>query len=400
MNNETDILSDLIGHYLSDENHTAAEFMTWFLNRILLEEASRQSETILKETGDPKQTYRNGYKPRTLKTKNGELLLNKPQFRYHPFTTKVFDRYSRVEKALGNVIRESYINGVSTKKVGKIIAELGIMDISPSTVSRIAGELDEEINTFLTRPIEKNVPYLFVDATYFKVRNGGRYLNKAVFIAVGINTDGNREIVGVKIAHAETESFWISFFEELKQRGLAGVQLIISDGHKGIRTAVEKEFLGASWQMSKSLRLLRRLKSHRDLDMCMVHLKRIILGKVPKKHIAEVSEMLRKADGEEKALDDVVDRLEEMKLDDAANVLRSMSCSLSNYRTFPKSHWRKIYSTNGVERINAEIKRRIRKVGAFPNDRSALRLIVSIVMDVDEDWMTGRIYLHMQNTEN
>lgn len=137
-----------------------------------------------------------------------------------------------------------------------------------------------------------------------------------------------------------------------------------------------------------------------DLDMCMVHLKRIILGKVPKKHIAEVSEMLRKADGEEKALDDVVDRLEEMKLDDAANVLRSMSCSLSNYRTFPKSHWRKIYSTNGVERINAEIKRRIRKVGAFPNDRSALRLIVSIVMDVDEDWMTGRIYLHMQNTEN
>lgn len=382
MNNETDILSDLIGHYLSDENHTAAEFMTWFLNRILLEEASRQSETILKETGDPKQTYRNGYKPRTLKTKNGELLLNKPQFRYHPFTTKVFDRYSRVEKALGNVIRESYINGVSTKKVGKIIAELGITDISPSTVSRIAGELDEEINAFLTRPIEKNVPYLFVDATYFMVRNGGRYLNKAVFIAVGINTDGNREIVGVKIAHAETESFLISFFEELKQRGLPEVQLIISDGHKGIRTAVEKEFLGASWQM------------------CMVHLKRIILGKVPKKHIAEVSEMLRKADGDEKALDDVADHLEEMKLDDAANVLRCMSCSLSNYRTFPKSHWRKIYSTNGVERINAEIKRRIRKVGAFPNDRSALRLIVSIVMDVDEDWMTGRIYLHMQNTEN
>ena len=374
---ETVEISDLITDFLSGDECNAKELLCWFLNRVMKEEAKKQAESLEIDFGSKIAGYRNGYKPRTLKTKNGELVLNKPQFRYHPFETKVFERYSRVDKALGNIIRESYVCGVSTKKIQNVIRELDINDMSKSTISRIAGELDEEIREFLSRPIELEVPYVFLDATYFKVRNGGRYINKAVFIAYGINSEGIREILGIKIAHSESEEFWNTFFDELIDRGLSGVKLVVSDGHKGIQAAVEKRFLGSSWQM------------------CIVHLKRAVCGKVPKKMLPQVKEILRLINVGEAGLKKSIEMLDELGLVDAADVLRKYQTAACNYSTFPQSHRRKLCSTNGVERINAEIKRRIKKVGAFPSDESAMRLIAAIVMDVDEDWMSGKIYLDM-----
>ncbi len=159
--------------------------------------------------------------------------MKKPQFREFPFETRVFDKYSRVEKALKNAIVESYLQGVSTRRIKEIISTLGAEELSPGTVSNIARELDEKVYEFLNREIEEEIPYLFVDASYFKVRDGVRYVNKALYVVAGVRKDGHREILGAKIADVEDELFWEDFFQELKNRGLRGVELVISDGHKG-----------------------------------------------------------------------------------------------------------------------------------------------------------------------
>jgi len=228
------------------------------------------------ERTNSREAHRNGYRTRTLKTRYGTLQLLKPQLREFPFQTQVFDRYSRVEKALQNVIVESYIQGVSTRRVKEIINTLGGEEISPQSVSKMAKELDGKVQEFLNRPIEKEVPYLFVDASYYKVRDeeAGRYKTKALLIVVGIKEDGYREILGLKPVENEGEAFWAELFEELKKRGLRGVKLVTSDGHKGIKAAAEKAFLGASWQM------------------CHVHLERDVLSKVPRKRCEEISQRI------------------------------------------------------------------------------------------------------------
>jgi hypothetical protein len=198
---------------------------------------------------DKRKALRNGYKSRTLKTRYGETTLQKPQFRNMPFETQIFGKYSRVEKALVNAIVESYLQGVSTRKIQDIVSHLGIEQLSPASVSRMVRDLDEQVQAFLTRSIEHKIPYLFVDASYFKVRDGVRYVNKAALIVAGIREDYRREVLGVTITSCENEDFWLSIFEDLKERGLDGVQMVVSDGHSGIQKAVEGAFLGTSWQM-------------------------------------------------------------------------------------------------------------------------------------------------------
>ena len=178
------------------------------------------------------------------------MLLDKPQFREVPFKTQVFDRYSRVEKSLRIAIAESYLQGVSTRKVQDVVSKFGLENISASEVSRITKDLDEKVKEFLERQIEVKINYLFLDASYFKVRSDGRYINKALLIVTGIHENGCREILGAKVETNEDETVWENLFEELKSRGLKGVQLVVSDGHKGIQKAVEKSFLGSSWQIS------------------------------------------------------------------------------------------------------------------------------------------------------
>lgn len=368
---------ELLEDYLIDQDDGLKKLLTWFLNLVMQLEAIQQSDAEPYQRIDSRKAHRNGYKERSLKTRVGEIRLKKPQFREISFETKVFDRYSRVEKALINAVLESYLQGVSTRRIQDIVSRLGIESLSASSVSRIAKELDEKVEEFLKRPIEHPIPYLYVDASYFKVRTDSRYVTKAFMIVMGVRDDGYREILGARIADGEDELFWSGLFQDLADRGLSGVKLVISDGHKGIRKAVDKSFLGASWQM------------------CHVHLIRAVLRNVAKKYHKEVADKIKMALEDETKMQQLIQELEDRGYSKSADTAESFRFSLWNYRAFPREHWRRIRTTNGLERINKELKRRTRVVGAFPSDQSFMRLGVSILIDINEEWMTTRKYLSM-----
>jgi len=371
------IPKELLEDYLIDQEDGLKNLLTWFLNLVMQFEAMEQIDAEPYQRVGSRKAHRNGYKERSLKTRVGELRLKKPQFREIPFQTKVFDRYSRVERALINAIVESYLQGVSTRRIQDIVSRLGIEELSASSVSRIAKELDEKVEEFLKRPIEHPIHYLFVDASYFKVRTDSRYVTKAFLVVMGIRDDGYREILGAKIADGEDELFWSGLFQDLADRGLSGVKLVISDGHKGIQKAVEKSFLGASWQM------------------CHVHLVRAVLRNVAKKYHKEIADKIKIALEDETKTHKLILELESRGYSKAADTLERFRFSLWNYRSFSREHWRRIRTTNGLERINKELKRRTRVVGAFPSDRSFMRLGVSILIDINEEWMTTKKYLSM-----
>ena len=371
------IPKDLLEDYLIDQEDGLKNLLTWFLNLVMQFEAMEQIDAEPYQRVGSRKAHRNGYKERSLKTRVGELRLKKPQFREIPFQTKVFDRYSRVEKALINAIVESYLQGVSTRRIQDIVSRLGIEELSASSVSRIAKELDEKVEEFLKRPIEHPIHYLFVDASYFKVRTDSRYVTKAFLVVTGIRDDGYREILGARIADGEDELFWSGLFQDLADRGLSGVKLVISDGHKGIQKAVEKSFLGASWQM------------------CHVHLVRAVLRNVAKKYHKEIADKIKIALEDETKMQELILELESRGYSKAADTLEHFRFSLWNYRSFSREHWRRIRTTNGLERINKELKRRTRVVGAFPSDKSFMRLGVSILIDINEEWMTTKKYLSM-----
>jgi putative transposase len=371
--------SRLIEDYLVDRNEGMKNVITWFLNQVMQQEALNQIKARPYERTDQRRAQRNGIRKRSLKTIHGEVLLDKPQFREVPFRTQVFDKYSRVEKSLRIAVAESYLQGVSTRKIQDVVSKFGLENISASEVSRIAKELDGKVQEFLQKPIEGEVDYLFLDASYFKVRSQGRYKTKALLIAAGIHENGYRDILGAKVADNEDEPVWENLFEELKGRGLKGVQLVISDGHKGIRKAVEKSFLGASWQM------------------CNVHFMRAVLKNIPKKDKAEVAYELREALVDESKMQILANKLNQKGYSKSANTIDRFRYDLWNYKAFPRPHWRRIRTTNGVERINKELKRRSRVVGAFSNDESLLRLAVCTMMDINEEWVTGRKYLSVED---
>ncbi len=372
-------LYDLLEDYFVDREDAIRALITWFLNQVMEVEAFQQSGAEKYERNENRKAQRNGYKKRSFTTRHGKLELLKPQLRDVPFTTQVFDRYSRTEKALENAIVESYLQGVSTRKIKHIISELGVENVSASKVSRISQELDEKVNGFLCRPIEQEIKYLFVDATYFKIRDSTQYSNKALFVVAGVRKDGYREILGARIADGEDAMFWEDLFSDLKERGLRGVELIISDGHKGIQKAVTTSFPGSSWQM------------------CQVHLIRAVLKTIPKKHQKEVAEKVKKSIEDPEQVAEVIEFLEERRFHKAIDTLERFYFDIHNYQAFPKEHWRKIRNTNILERINKELKRRSKVVGAFPNEESLLRLAVSILIDINEEWITGNKYLSMED---
>lgn len=368
---------ELLEDYLIDQDDGLKKLLTWFFNLVMQLEAIQQSGAEPYERIETRTAQRNGYKERSLKTRVGELILKKPQFRDRSFKSCVFDKYSRVELALTNAIAESYLQGVSTRRIREVVAHLGVERLSASTVSRIAKELDEKVEEFLRRPIERPIPYIYVDASYFKVRDSGKYVTKAFLIVTGIRDDGYREILGAKITDNESEGFWSGFFDELIDRGLKDVKLVVSDGHKGIQSAVQSKFLGASWQM------------------CQVHFSRAIMNNIPNRDKEEVAEKLRQGFEDESKMAELAVELRQKRYSKSADTIDRFSQDIWNHRAFPKEHWKKIRTTNGLERINKELKRRCRVVGAFPNDGALLRLGVSILMDINEEWLTGRKYLSM-----
>jgi len=294
------------------------------------------------------------------------MTLDKPQFREFPFKSSVFERYCRVEQALLMTIAESYIQGVSTRKMEELVKNFGLNRLSASEVSRLCKILDEV-----------KIRYLLVDATYFKVRCGAQYKNRALLVVVRIREDGLREILGASITESEDSGYWMTLFRSLKDRGLEGVELVISDAHKGIQKAVESSFVGASWQY------------------CHVHHSRAVLESIPNKDKQEIADKLKEASYDEMKMQELAKELRDRGYDPAAETIDRFRFDLWNYKAYPKAHWKRIRTTNIIERINKELKRRSRPVGAFPSDQSPMRLAGCIMININEEWVTGKKYLTM-----
>ena len=378
MQDHLEAMKEIISSFLKDSKEGKKHLVEWFLNSVMEEEARIQVSSLPYERTEERKGHRNGSRSRRLKTVDGKLELKKPQIREFPFETKVFDRYSRVEKALDSVILESYIQGVSTRNVMNVVESLGVENISASYVSTLASELDANVKSFLERPIESPMKFIYIDATYFKVREDGTYGNKALYVCIGINPEGRREILSAHLYDSETEIQWESFFDDLKDRGLRGVELVISDGHKGIQESVTRSFLGAAWQY------------------CHVHFMRNLMKLIPKKRQSSVMQIIKQALENESLVSQAQDLLLKEGLEKASDMFERWYPSLYNYRAFGESNQRRLRTTNVLERLNLEFKRRTKKIGAFPSEQSLLRLVVSIMMDINEEWITGRKYMNME----
>ena len=370
-------LSELMPLLIGDNKQEGFRYIgEKILNSLLEKEFETFVGASKYERNEERKDYRNGHKERMLKTTLGELNLLRPYARYGTFETKLFENYSRIDKALVSLIVESYLKGVSTRKVESIVSELGV-ELSHTTVSNLSYELDELVTEFKTSPLRRYYPYLYVDALYLKVFNGSRFISQSVIIAIGINEEGYREILDIAIDDAESYESYKQFFDTLKDRGVEKVDLIISDGHRGIKKAASHSFSGSSWQL------------------CLVHAKRNLMKIVPKKEIHSVLSYL----------DDVLDAKDmqeaismahgmvatyEEDLPKLANYLNEHFADMMTFLAFPKKHHRKIRTNNVLERFNKEVKRRTKVIGAFPGENSALRLLVPLAVDTNAKWLDRR----------
>jgi putative transposase len=332
--------------------------------------------------------HRNGHKPRTLRTRVGTLNLLVPQDREGTFSTRLFCRYQRNEKALVLALMQMYIEGVSTRKVKEITEELCGTSFSKSLVSSLAGSLDSELEAWRMRRLEaKAYPYVFVDARYEKVRVDHKVVSQGVLIVSGVRDDGMREILGVEVADTESEATYHDLFRSLKRRGLSGVQLVISDDHEGLKAAIARHFQGASHQR------------------CQVHYARNLLGMVGYARRKELASDLRAifaAPDRKQALtiaSSVAERWRQKGNEKVAEHIEEHIEECLSCLAFPESHRRRIRTTNGLERLNQEIKRRTRVVRIFPNEKSCLRLVTALAVEQSEEWITGRRYLDMGEFE-
>jgi transposase-like protein len=356
-----------------------------FLNAVMEKEFEAFIGASKHERSEDRVDYRNGHKERKLKTTLGELNLLRPYARSGRFETKLFENYSRIDKALASIIVEGYLKGISTRKVEGVLGELDI-ELSHTTVSNLSHELDELITEFRTSPLGEYYPYLYVDALYLKVFNGSRFVSQAVMIAIGVNDDGYREVLDIDIMDEESYPSYLGFFDALKDRGISKVDLIISDGHKGIKRAASESFNGSSWQL------------------CSVHFKRNLMKIVPKKSLNEVldclSDVLKaKSIEEAHSLGYGMIATYEEKFPRLAKYLTDNLGDMMTFLAFPKHHHRKIHSTNLVERLNKEVKRRTKVVGAFPSEGSVLRLLVPLAVDTNAKWM-DRKYVSWEDLEH
>jgi transposase-like protein len=351
---------------------------------VLEEEMTAYLKAEPYKRNDTRRGWRNGYKPRTLKTRVGRLELQVPKDRDGQFRTELFDKYQRNEKALVCAIAQMYVQGVSTRKVKKITEELCGLEISKSQVSNLVKELDKEIAIWRTRPFKKQYPYLVVDARYEKIRRNARVISQGALLVIGIDEDGYRETLGVWCADTENETTWSDVFKELKQRELKGVRYIVSDDHDGLVKAIRRHFQGADWQR------------------CQVHFIRNILSRVPKHDRSRVVTMLKEIT-ESRTYETAYARLRRV-VEDIAPVYPNVADYLEDhgeeifavYR-LPEHHRRQLRSTNMLERYNQELKRRTRVIRIFPDERSCIRLLAAMAIDTNEEWMTRR-YLTMEET--
>ena len=323
-------------------------------------------------TGD-RATYRNGYRTRTWDTRVGTIELAIPKLREGTYFPSLLQPRRRAEHALLAVVQEAWVHGVSTRKVDDLVKALGVDGISKSEVSRICGELDVVVTAFRTRPLTGEHRYLWVDATYHKVRIDGRVVSQATVVAVGVTTDGDRQVLGIDVGPSEDRAFWTAFLRSLVKRGLKGVRLVISDAHEGLKQAISTVLSGTTWQR------------------CRVHFMRNLLATVPhgaREAIAAIVRTVFAQPDHGSALTQlrkVADGLRS-RFPKAAAVLEEAAEDILAYRHLPLEHQRQLHSTNPLERLNKEIKRRSNVVGIFPNAAAVIRLVGAILIEQDDEW--------------
>jgi transposase-like protein len=336
------------------------------------------------ERSAERRGWRNGFKPRVLKTRVGKLELLVPRDREGQFQTELFERYQRSEKALVLSMLEMYVAGVSTRKVSGITEALCGLEVSRSQVSALAEKLDLELSAWRNRSLEKAYPYLVIDARYERVRRAGAVVSQGVLVVVGISEEGYREVLGAWMADSETETSWGQVFAELKQRGLGGVRYVVSDDHQGLVRAVRRHFQGAVWQRCQ-VHFLRNA-----LSLCAARDKPLVVGLL--KNITEAE--TRKAAQE--AIGEVVVELEK-RAPKVARLLEEHGEEILAVYTLPAVHRKKMRTTNLLERQNQELKRRTRVVRVFPHEQSCLRLVTALLMETNQEWME-KPYLDMQES--
>jgi putative transposase len=336
------------------------------------------------ERVDTRTNERNGSRPRTLSTKAGDIDLRIPKLRKGSFFPLILEPRRRIDQALYAVVMEAYVAGVSTRSVDDLVAALGIdSGISKSEVSRICAGLDEVVTAFRTRRLDHTAfPYVYLDATYLHVRNpASQVVSMAVVVATGITAEGGREVLGLDVGDSEDEVFWRAFLTALKRRGLGGVRLVISDQHSGLVAALKRSFQGTGHQR------------------CRVHFARNLLALVPKTHTDMVAAVFRTifAQPDPKAVAATWDEVRNQlagRFPKIGTLMDAGKAEVLAFTAFPRAHWPKIWSTNPLERVNKEIKRRARVVGIFPNDAAVIRLVGAILADMHDEWQSGdRRYL-------
>jgi putative transposase len=373
-------VDEVVSYFLEGEGvDYLRESLAWVCQQLMEAEVSELVGAARGERApEERLTHRNGYRSRPWATRAGELELAIPKIRRGSYFPSFIEPRRRSEQALVAVIQEAYVAGVSTRKMDQVVESLGLR-ISKSEVSRICQGLDEQVDAFRSRPLEGAYPYLWLDAKVEKVRDGGRVVRKALVLAYGVHESGYREVIGLDVGEAETEAFWREFLRSLVKRGLAGVQLVVSDAHAGLKKAIA-QVLGCPWQR------------------CSVHFLREALGHARKEQQGMLAALLRplfNAETGEAARELVSDALERLRrpLPRVAALLEEAEEDLLAFYAFPSDHWTKLRSTNPLERVNREIGRRTDVVGIFPNDRSLIRLAASLVIEQNDEWLVGRRYL-------
>ncbi|SHG75234.1 Transposase (or an inactivated derivative) [Fodinibius roseus] len=378
-------LEDLLA---TDSENLLAEILQLGVQQLMELERDQHIGAAPYERSDQRRTSRNGYKPRQLYTRVGTLHLRVPQTRDGAFYPSILERYQRSEKALVAALAEAYVQGVSTRKMAKVTERLLGKEFSASTISRFSEQLDTELEAWRSRPLPQDYPYVKIDARYERCRRDGIIVDMAVLVAIGVAESGHRHVLAVETGWGESEAVWSRFIKGLKERGLSGVQLFVSDNHPGIKAALRDHYSGIPWQR------------------CQYHFLGNATERVPKKQEEQIQEALQRVWRKENSyrqakarLGELIEELEGPLPDVADWLSEEAPQTLTVFRVAPETHRRRLRTTNAVERLHQELKRRSKPVRIFPNPDSCLRLFGAMLKEQHEDWITGRRYLKMNQLE-